>query len=254
MKYLFFIAWAKAREKLIADKTDFKRMINSANIQEAFKILQDTDYALFATNKDPSLFEEVFQAEKMTLKKMLEKMGLDRNVLKFLYLNDEIFNFRIILKEKLFGIKPKTVGIEEAVNLRDDYGKELEKMKKLKVKTPAELDDLLTKIYFERMIEAAKKMKEKEILSFFKSYKDILVTFSTYKEDNKKQEIEGKLIELEKKFIQEAERKTEGLKPFFAFFFRKWQVEKFLRAIFSAKELGLVPQEIHKLIEEIRIL
>jgi vacuolar-type H+-ATPase subunit C/Vma6 len=89
MKYLFFVAWLRAKEKKLADKVDFARMIGASSSQETFKILNDTDYAPCLTNKTPDKIEEIIEEEKEELKKNFSLMGLDKKTLDFLFLEDE---------------------------------------------------------------------------------------------------------------------------------------------------------------------
>lgn len=102
MSYVFFTYWSRAKEKHIADEIDFNRMINASSFNDAFKVLQDTDYAPYALNKKPEDYKETLKEEKEELKKTLQRMGLEKEVLALLDLEQ-----KDVLKAKIKDSKVK---------------------------------------------------------------------------------------------------------------------------------------------------
>lgn len=89
MSYVFFTYWSRTKEKHIADEIDFNRMINASSFNDAFKVLQDTDYAPYALNKKAEDYKGALKEEKEELKKTLQRMGLEKEVLALLDLEQK---------------------------------------------------------------------------------------------------------------------------------------------------------------------
>ncbi len=105
MKHLFFIYLSRAKEKHIADETDFSRMINSSGLDEAFKVLQDTDYAPYALSKKADEYESLLDEEKKAFKDSFLKLGAKGELLEILSLRQD--NISKIIKK----IKSKEVKV-----------------------------------------------------------------------------------------------------------------------------------------------
>ncbi len=89
MKHLFFIYFSRAKEKHIADDTDFSRMINASSFEDAFKVLQDTDYAPYSLNKKPIEYEDAIEEEKKQFKEDFIRMGAEGEILEVLSIKQE---------------------------------------------------------------------------------------------------------------------------------------------------------------------
>lgn len=253
MKYLFFVAWARAREKQIADETDFERMINSPGLGEAFKVLQDTDYAPYLGETEPGSFEELFDLEKTAFKKTLIKLGLQKRIVNLFFLRADLFNLGLLLKKELFEIAFQAedslpYGLSNPDKLKERYALLLENLKEQERASPSELDDFLRASFFQLLITASREMGEKGLESFLQKY------FAKVKEGGPKEALENELWRQEKEFLQRADRESEGLAPLFAYWLRKEYAERALRAILSAKQLGLAESETRQLLKGIRAL
>ena len=242
MKYLFFVAWLRAREKKLADAVDFDRMIGAPSIEESFKVLNDTDYGPFLSGKTYLEIEEIIEKEKEDFKNSLAKMGLSKGVLNLLFLKDDLILLGQELKEKIF----KGSGKEELIK---KYSRIVEKIQKSKPESAEKIDDLIIKIYFEKSIHFLKKTGEKEALDFFRKYwKKISQT---------EEELEGReslLIEMEHKIVEKSIDSMSGLMPILAYFIKKRRAENFVRTIFASKKIGLDSSKIYNLIEKTRTL
>ncbi len=234
MKYLFLNSYLDAREKHIADKTDFERMMGSKDHLSALQILQDTDYGVHAL--DSKDLEEIILKEKMSFRDDLFKMGF--SLLAELYLlKDSFTNLRLFLKGREDYL-PSGKGEKQ---LKEDFSEIIEKLSKIKDKEKR--DDHLTEIYLEKIRDYG----EKEVKEFVENYLKVLKTFS-------KEEREEKLRDLEKSFILENRKKNEGLSPILAYFLQKWIAEKTIRAIIRGKEAGLTVSQLKEVISNIRAL
>lgn len=252
MKYLFFVAFLRALEKQIPDETDFERMINALNLEEAFKILQDTYYGPYLMNFQSTSFEELFEQEHLNFEKILKRMGLEKKILMFLSLKADFFNLGIILKEEMFQIKePKDVLLKRGAApnvLRKKYSPLIKELKASKVKVASEIDDFLIKAYFQKLIELTQNLKEKKLEEFFQGYWRLLKQQREEKAGDLKELPEKYLRDLEKEFLDKTKWESEGLLPIFAFFLEREYSQKVLRIILSAKEIGLKVSEIQQLL------
>ncbi len=243
MKYLFFVAWLRAREKKIADSIDFDRMIGAPNPEESFKVLNDTDYAPFISGKTYLEIEEIIEKEKNDLKNNLAKMGLNKGVLSLIFLKDELILLAEELKEELFKDSKKDDFIKK-------YSDIAQKIKKKKPTRPEEIDNLVIDIYFRKSIKFCAKSKEKNMKVFFKKYWKRIKNI----EDNNLEEREAVLFEMEEKIIEKSAKSISGIMPILAFFIKKKRAESFIRTIFSAQKIGLDPLKTYNSFEKTRIL
>lgn len=242
MKYFFLNAYFNAVEKHLADETDFLRMINSENESQAYNVLQDTNYAKWALQNSP--IEKVFEEEKAAFCREISRMGF--SFLAGLFsLKADITNLRIILKKDIFGLEAgNLIGwAKNEKDLRCEFEQEIEQARK--EKNPAKLDDYLKQIYLERLEKYAKQ--EKAVYNFVKEYRQL-------DKDLTGQEKHYALKKLEDEFIAEHTRQNEGLSPVFAFFMKKWQIEKKIKAVISGKQVNFPAQKIKNIIENLQAL
>ncbi len=243
MRYLFFVAWLRAREKKLADAVDFDRMIGAPNIEESFKVLNDTDYGPFLSGKTYLEIEEIIEKEKEDFKNNLNKMGLSKGALNLLFLKDDLILLGQELKEKIFKGSEKEELIKKYSSIAD-------KIQKTKPESAEKIDDLIIKIYFEKSIQFLKKTGEKEALSFFRNY---WKRISQIKEEELEKR-ESLLIEMEYKIVEKSIDSISGLMPILAYFIKKRRSENFVRTIFASKKIGLDSSKIYNLIEKTRTL
>ena len=244
MKYLFFISWFRAREKQLVDQVDLDRMIGASSMDEAFKVFNDTDYALYLGGKTYLDIEKIIEEEREDFKKTLEKMGMEKDVLSFLFLKDTLCSVSRKAKEKIFKIQ-KDAGFQ-GKDIEREILKEIEERKP---KKPEEVDSIATDIYFEKSIRFLEGFGEREVGGFFAKYYEKIKEAS---EDLKERDII--LSEMEEDIVEESREKIEGMIPILSFFIKRRRVEHFIRAVFSGKKLGLPSDKIYNLIEQRRVL
>lgn len=242
MKHLFLNSYFEAREKHVANSTDFSRMINGKDSNSAMEVLQDTDYGVFAL--ETKSLKDIIEKEKLSFKRDLVKMGFE-DLANLYFLREDFVNLSIILKKEMLEVDTgelSSLGREEK-KLREDFKEIVETAKK--IKDPSELDDYLTECYLAslgRYVDIDKRTKD-----FVSSYKEIL-------RNKEGEEREKEIRKLEENFFQENRRDNEGLAPILAYFMQKWRAEKFIKAIISGKEAGLSPDDIKDIIYSLRIL
>ncbi len=241
MKYLFLNSYLEAREKHIANWTDFDRMINSKDKRSALEVLQNTDYGIYALESDSP--EEIIRKEKESFRKDLVKMGY-QHLADLYFLKEDITNLRILLKNKLLGTKTELnpLGKDER-NLKKEFEEEMKEAGK--IKSFALLDDHLTEIHLKRMKEHAKE--DNKTNSFINEYEEVLRNSSGKAR-------EERIREIEEDFMRSKRKENEGLAPVIAYFMQKWRAEKFIKTIISGKEAGLFPSEIKTVLHNLRIL
>ncbi len=243
MKYLFFISWFRAREKRLADKVDFDRMIGAKSLEESFKVLNDTDYAPHLSGESHNSIERVIEKERDDFRKTLSKMGMDKEVLDIIFLKDDLQLVSEEAKEKIFKEKEKTF---------TEKKKEEDVLKKIRGKNPQEpheIDDIVLDIYFQKIISFLNRIKEKQAKNFFEKYWEKISG-----KDEDIRERDEILLEMENEIIEKSREEMSGIIPLLAFFIKKRRVECFIRNIFSGKRIGLDSKEIYSLISEKRAL
>ncbi len=241
-KYLFLNSYFEARQKHVADHTDFDRMMNSEDRESAMEVLHDTDYGVHALESNS--LEETIGKEKRAFKEQLSRMGYER-LTDLYFLKEDMSNLRMILKEKATGVDageliPSGKSKEE---LKREFEEELREIEEMK--DPAELDDRITELKLGKLKEHAKESPETE--QFTREYEEALKNLSG-------EEREKRIREIENDFLEEHKKENEGLAPILAYFMQKWRAEKFIRAIISGKEADLSPSKIKEIIYSLRIL
>ncbi len=242
MKYFFLNAYLNTIEKHLADEIDFNRMINSQNENQAYNVLQDTNYGKWALQDDP--LEKVFAEEKNAFCRDLCRMGFV-SLARLFSLKQAITDLRLILKKEIFGIKEAepTYQAKSEKNIRLDFQREIEKARTKK--TPAELDDYLQQVYLDRLEQYA--AEDKAARAFIKAYRCL-------EKDSDREKKHFSLKQLEEDFITEYSRQNEGFSPIFAFFMKKWQIEKKIKTIISAKQFNFSTQKIKDLTQHLQAL
>ncbi len=244
MKYLFFISWLRAREKKLADQVDFDRMVSASNMEESFRVLNDTDYAPYLQGKAHSDIEEIIEEERKDFRKNLLKMGMDKDFLDVLFFKDDMSIISKEIKKDLFEKEAK--GGKSLSKKKDtDTVKEI---KKASPEKPEDVDDILLEKYFQKTIDFLKKNKEKSLETFFSNYSEIINKETDF------QKRDESILKMENEIIEKGREDVEGAAPIFAFFIKKRRAEHFIRTIFSGKRMNMDSREIYKLLIEKRAL
>ncbi len=245
MKYLFFISWFRAREKKLADRVDFDRMIGATSTEESFKILNDTDYAPYLSGETHNDVEKIIEKERAGFRKNLLGMGLDKDVLEVLFLKDDLEMISIEAKEKIFEKKEKEKKISEKEKEKDIF----KEIKNRDPQEPHEIDGIMLEIYLQKVINFLRKNKEKETERIFENYKEVIK-----RTNNDLVARDEALLQIEEELIEKSKEKISGVMPILAFFIKKRRAECVIRSIFAGRKIGLKSKEIYELIDNKRAL
>ncbi|MBM3250987.1 MAG: hypothetical protein FJZ07_02020 [Candidatus Nealsonbacteria bacterium] len=244
MRYLFFVSWLRAREKKIADRTDIDRMIGASILEESFKVLNDTDYAPFISNKNYEDIEDIIEEERGDLRRTFERLGLEKSASEFIFLKDDLILLSGYLKEKFFG-----KGEKKENALTKKYPEIIKEVEKRSFNSPEEIDDYIIEDYFQKAINFCRKIKEKEASGFLRNYWQKIKISKGNPEER-----DGVLVEMEDKIIEKSRECISGILPILSFFIKKRRAEYFIRTVFSAKRIGLNISETPDLINKKRTI
>lgn len=159
--YAYSVAFIKTQEKLLLSDNEVERMILAKDANEAFKILNESDYA---DNKagigSVSEFQTVLDEGLMDIKELLVKITPDQEVLHILWHTYDFHNIKTMLKAKLSG-----KAFEDIAGMLNPAGAiSIEALRSFIFEerpTPFGLKKL-TENYIKKKIEKAKALFEKE--------------------------------------------------------------------------------------------
>lgn len=100
--YLFATGKIRYLETKLLNQTDLERIIDAPDINSAFRVFYDTDYAEHLFERKPDEFETVILDDLLENKKLLFQIVPDKDLIKFLLLEYDFYNLKVIFKEKLF--------------------------------------------------------------------------------------------------------------------------------------------------------
>lgn len=229
MKYLFFVAWVRTREKNIADRTDLDRIIGASTMEEALRVLNDTDYAPFLLGKNHFQLEEIMIAERKDLRMTLERMGFGGDALDFLFLKEDLILLGGKIKRNL---SEPTISDDKLIKKHPAL---FRKIKQCSLSTPEKIDDLLMRFYFEKAIRFCAKSGETEAGRIFKKY------WRAVQKANPEQLVarDGFLSDMEEEIIYKSREAVSGIMPILAFLIKKRRAEYFIKIVFAGKRIGL---------------
>ncbi len=241
MKYLFFVSWLRAKEKKLADRIDIDRMIAAPNNEEAFRVLNDTDYAPYLSGKNNSDIEEIIEEEKFDFRRNLEKMGMEKEMIEFLFLKEEFSKISKEIKENILK------GNSEEKKFSQGKKENREIIKKIKENSPEKAEDIdriLLDEYFQRANIFLQNNKEKEMKEIFDEYYKII---RNERGDLKKRD--DNLFQIEEKILEKSNEEIGGVLPIFSFLIKKKRVEYLVRSVFAGRRVKMDSKEIYELID-----
>jgi V/A-type H+-transporting ATPase subunit C len=199
--YIYASAKIRALEPRILDETDIERMIDAPDLNSAFKILNDTDYADNLLDLKPSEYRKALSLDFEQLHDLLQKITPDQSLFELILLERDFTNIKLLFKAKLFGIdvekfiKENVIYTPEHLEdfiyethihtpkvlkayITEQKGQVLDHeikdviyrvSKKINEKTrPDELDAILTQEYFDLKQELAKEVGSRFIKNYVK--------------------------------------------------------------------------------------
>ncbi len=159
--FAYSVGVVRTLESLLLNENETDRMMLASSADEAFRILNELDYA---NNKagvtESSDFQRVIDEGLLETKKYLDKVTPDKNTLNIIWLNYDFHNIKTMLKAKL-SEKP----YEEIESMISDLGAiPVESLKKYifeDEETPFNLKEVTEK-YIKKIIKEAEQTFHKE--------------------------------------------------------------------------------------------
>lgn len=110
MNFSYAAARVRALEPKLLDLSEVERMLGAKDAKEAYKILNDLDYAAHVGDiEQVEDFQRVIDAGLKDAKDVLEKIVPDPRILDILFLPYDFHNLKTILKGKLRGKSPEDI-------------------------------------------------------------------------------------------------------------------------------------------------
>ncbi len=199
--YIYASAKIRALESHILDKNDIERMIDAPNLNSAFKVLNDTDYADNLLGVEPTQYREALSKDFQQFFSLLHRITPKQSLFEIILLDRDFVNVKLFFKAKIFNVnvdkfvKDSVVyppeKIKDFINENHSHSPRISKSyigkqngqvldheikdiifrisKKITEKIrPDELDAILTQEYFDLKQNLAKKIKSRFIINYVK--------------------------------------------------------------------------------------
>lgn len=99
-QYTYATGLIRALEPKLLDRTDLERMIDAKNIEEAFKVFNDTDYADNLLDVQAEEFEKALDDDLQQTKDLFDKIVRGKDLLRFLFLEYDFHNIKTLFKAR----------------------------------------------------------------------------------------------------------------------------------------------------------
>ncbi|OWK27385.1 MAG: hypothetical protein US76_04095 [Parcubacteria group bacterium GW2011_GWA2_38_13b] len=99
----YAVGLIRVLEKNITDRNDLARMLESSEAKTAFGVLNDTDLKDNLLDLGAGDFEIAIKRDNVQLKKFVKKFA-DRSLYRLIFLEDDFFNLKLAVKEKISDI------------------------------------------------------------------------------------------------------------------------------------------------------
>lgn len=185
------------------------RMAAAASFESAFGVLTETTYAEHHSKlKNPFDFEELFEFELLSLKKLMETLAPQHPVIKVLFEKYDYLNLKIILRAHFAGIKIPA-RLSAAGTIDPDYQDILEAADEAKAdfeknKNPQILDFIIDKHYYSRLKRIFSLSPSRLIRNAADSMIDLI---------NLKTILRAQELKLDKNFLKSALLETAIIDP-----------------------------------------
>lgn len=190
-KFIQSSANIRVLEKKLLSKVYLERLIEATDLSEALKFLGDTVYQEYIVklNKAEN-YEEVLKKEQVRSFKEVYSISPDRRIVDLLAYKYYYHNMKVLVKEDILEEDFHDLYIELGDFNETEFKESLSKIQKedspLKeamkfakenfenTKNPQEIDLIIDKMYFEKLIELADSLD----VEFFKKYLEDLIDFT----------------------------------------------------------------------------
>jgi len=200
--------------KKILDQNDFERMLGAKTAADAFKVLNDTDYADNLFGLKPEGFEKALKRDEKDLKKLFFKIIDNELLLDFLFLKQDYLKLKLYLKAKF---NPELKKSRVRPNL---------KIPRIKNPTSEKIDKICDIELYKKRKKIAKKLRDKFLQKICKKDLDL-----NYDLD----------------FIKtEARNYAYGTPIILEYYFKKLNASRKMRTIMNAKLNNISQEELSK--------
>jgi len=220
--YEYATGLIRVLDKKILDQTDFDRMLGAKNAEQAFKVLNDTDYGDNLLNLKPEDFEKALERDNKDLRKLFGKIIESKLLLKFLFLKNDFLELKYYLKIK-FGKIDTNKKSKVKKSLAEPVLLKLEKLNKI---TPRKIDEICDSELYKARQGLARKMRDKFLQEICK--KDLDLNF-----------------DLEQIKLQ-ARNYAYGSPIILEYFFKKVDAGRKIRIIMNAKLNNIAQEDLEK--------
>jgi len=254
--YPYIMGLFRSLENKLLNQNDIERMVDAPNIETAFRVFNDTEYADNLLEVKPEEFKKALDDDIKQTRDLFEKVIDDKKIIQLLFLRYDFHNIKLAFKQK-YSQKDLTeeeshIGTVPASSLRNrilsqaktDLPPALEEIIRKAEKDfennhqPHFIDSYLDKEMYRLLLKTAKKLNNNFILNFLKMQIDIanikiFLRAKRLKKDHKwlaDELIPGGRIKKEE-FINILDKEIkEALNVFFFYFDNKFRriVEKYL--------------------------
>ena len=193
MDFIQGVTRTRVLENRLLSRTRIDRMIDAKDIDEIFKILNETEYSSsLAGATRGEEYEKILSNELKRVYKLMREISEESVVVDLLALKYDYHNLKVLIKEKMlnkdlshlyvpigsFDLQTLKNSIVEG-NLNDlpeEFGNAIEDvLKDYEInRDPQRIDIILDKIYFEHLYEMAKDTKVDLFINYIKDMIDFL--------------------------------------------------------------------------------
>lgn len=213
--YIYSSAKLRALEPKILDQTDIERMVDAPDLESAFKVLNDTDYADNLLDLAPAEYRKALSEDYLQTYKLLQEVSPNRDLVKIIFLDRDLVNIKLLVKAKYFDLDIndilkencvyRTTDLKNYILEKVDTGLDVdiknlidEALKNLpEDSSPDLIDTQLSKGYFALLEKIAKRMKNELIKDYVKTLinsSNILTILRGKRLNLDKTKMAGKLI------------------------------------------------------------
>lgn len=177
-------------EKNLLTSENLKRLIDTDDLKEALKSLNDTKYGQYLQKLDrPEDYEKVLSKMLLNSYKDMIKISPDKNLVKYLEEKYNFHNLKVLVKELIQDEDYKSIYIDigkidlvnikrnlkEDIKTKDEYLAYAKKALDIykENKDPQDIDLSLDKDFYEKLLEDAKKLDYESLIKFTKERIDL---------------------------------------------------------------------------------
>ncbi len=112
-RYTYAVGKIRALESKLLNKNKLERILESANIQDMFRELEETEYSEgLIGGEDGNRIEEILRYQMNKVYKLVDNLSLEPGITNLFLISRDIHNLKVFLKAKLKNIEGKLPAVE----------------------------------------------------------------------------------------------------------------------------------------------